>query len=181
MIKKRIAIAFLAASLFALSCNSTADKQKETTENKTTTTEVNPAEENKEPAGNTDVREAALGYCDCFNQNFKNIDPKIKNVFIKAAESKEPLMVLQTELMNIGDEAEQKRLGDEMQKFSNSREMENCTKKLEQKYKVNENDKATQQQVLNALEGNKDCEFVAALMKIGIYQAERATNNPEGQ
>ena len=90
-------------------------------------------------------------------------------------------MVLQKEIVSISDPAEQQRLGQEMQKLSGSKELESCTKKLQQKYKINENDKATQRQILNALEDNEDCKLVAALMRIGLAQAEMNANPPARQ
>jgi len=181
MIKKITTIALFATSFFAFSCASKDEKPKEKVESSTTTNETVKTEESTASAPSSDIREAANGYCECFNQNFKTVDPKIQNIFIKAAESKEPLMVLQQEMLSITDPKEQQRLGEEMQKISGSNEMEACARKLQEKYKINENDRSTQQQVLNALESNGDCKLVAALMRIGIKQAEMAPNYPPRQ
>ena len=172
MLKNIVSIAII-ASLCSVGCKSKADKPKEATE--ASMQENDAPKVAEEPvASNPEVREAAIGYCDCFNQNFKKVDPKIQAIFITAAESSDPLMVLQKEIFSITDPAEQQRLGEEMQKLWNSGEMEACAKKLEQKYRINENDRATQRQILQALEGNEECKLVAALMRIGLKQAEMA-------
>ncbi|RYZ29610.1 MAG: hypothetical protein EOO10_05770 [Chitinophagaceae bacterium] len=181
MIRKIFTAALFAASLFAFSCNSKDEKPKEKAESSTTSNETVKTEEGTVATPSGDIREAANGYCECFNQNFKTVDPKIQNIFIRAAESKEPLMVLQQEMLSITDPKEQERLGEEMQKLSGSKEMEACARNLQQKYKINENDKATQQQIASALESNGDCKLVAALMRIGLKQAEMAPNYPPRQ
>jgi hypothetical protein len=181
MIRKQTAIALVSISIAAFSCNSNADEQKEKAEAKTVTNEVSKETESTQTTGNSDVQQAAIGYCDCFNQNFKNIDPKIKTIFTNAAESNDPLLFLQKELMSINDPKEQQRIGTEMQKLSDAGEMESCARKLEEKYKIDENDKATQKQMLNALKDKEGCEFVAALMKIGIYQSEKSITSPSAQ
>ena len=86
-------------------------------------------------------------------------------------------MVLQNEILNITDPAEQQRMGEEIQKLSSSTEMEACASKIEQKFKINENDRSTQREILSALEGNENCKLVAALMRIGLTQAQMAPNN----
>ena len=92
MIKKITVAVLITASFLAVSCNSKNDTPKKEADSNTTGKEVTTTTESTEStetttAPNSEIRAAAIGYCDCFNQNFKTVDPKIQNIFISAAES----------------------------------------------------------------------------------------------
>ena len=174
--KKILLVAAAATTMLAFSCNPKDDKG--TDKEGKTLKEDNTADD--EEGGSSDIKKAAVGYCECFNNNYGDIDPKIKKMLIKAGNSDDPMTTIQQEAMKISDPEEQQKISEEMQKMSNDKDMEACAKKLNKKYGLDENDKKTQRSVMKVLQDEEDCELLAALMKIGLAQSNN-TMNSDGQ
>jgi|GEM_PF-2783896 len=171
--KKLLVVAIAATTMLAFSCNPKNDKGSD--KEKRTSKEDSTAED--EESNDSDIRKAAVGYCECFNENFSEMDPKVRKMLIKAGNSDDPLSTIQKEVMKISDPEEQQRIGEEMQKMSDDKQMEACAKKITKKYGLDENDKKTQRALMKELQGEEDCELIAALMRIGLSQQGNTTED----
>jgi hypothetical protein len=179
--KKLLTACFFAAALVAFSCNpkddNTKDKEKISKDD-----DENKGKDEDESSSGSDLKKAAAGYCDCFNESYGNIDPKLKRIIIKAGKSDDPRTTLQNEMMKIDDEEEKQKMAQQMQQFSDESAINACTKKISKKYDLNEEDPKVQKKILAELEDNGDCELVAALMQIGLKEGDgnkRKTNDEE--
>jgi hypothetical protein len=168
--KKFLVLAMAATSMLAFSCNPKNDKG---TDKEKILKDDSKAEDEDD---GSDLKKAAVGYCECFNDNFGDLDPKVKKMIIKAGNSDDPMSTLQREAAKIGDPEEQQRIGEEMQKMSTDKEMEACGKKISKKYGFDENDKKVQKRLMNYLLNEEDCEVLGALMKIGLSQSNNTTD-----
>lgn len=173
--KKLVVVAMLATSMLTFSCNSKDDKGKDKDKDETVSNDDKIDEEDN---SSSDIKKAAAGYCDCFNESLGDMDPKMKRIIVKAGESDNPVQTLQSEMMKLGDQEEQQRLSEEMQKM-NSAEMEACGKRISKKYNIDENDKAMQKKMMKQLADNGDCEVLSALMKIGLSQMDNGASDEE--
>ena len=175
--KKTFLLLLTAGSLFFAGCNSNKEKESDKEEKTSTLRNNTDEEEETVESPSSDIKKAAMGYCDCFNESMDELDPRLKRMIIKAGESPNPIQVIQTEMMKVKDPEEQQKLGQQMQNYTEGGSIENCTNKISKKYDLNDQDPKVQRQMLNALEDNEDCEILVALMKIGMKQENTTRDN----
>ena len=99
---------------------------------------------------------------------------------MKAADSDNPVMTMQNEMMKIEDEQERNQLSEDFQKWSENKEMEACSDKVKAKYDIKKEDTKTQKAVLKILDDKGDCTFLAAMLRMALKMKEGTkTNNTE--
>lgn len=176
--KKVFSIVLIMGTAFLQSCGSDDKKVAETTgyQQPTQTVveqKVNTKEERTDNIAvarhiATAEEKAVAELCNCINNAMGKVNPRVRQIFIKAGNSKEPLMTLQTELQKVTNPEEQQQIADQFMAISADPQMQNCSESTRKKFGIDDNDNAAQNRVMRAAEKNKDCEVVYALMKIGI-------------
>lgn len=123
-----------------------------------------------------DVSKAAVAYCDCINENVE-LSSKSRKMIIKASKSDNPEQALQEEVMKITDEEDQVKIGQEFQQLESGSGINECSEKIQKKYKFKEGDTKVQRKLMKELEENDDCDLVAALMRIGMAAENQSSDD----
>lgn len=166
MTKKLFFTLLTTSSLFFAACSNTKDEK--TTKDEEKTTKEDPEKDDDESEAGGDIKKASVELCECFNKHMPAVDPAMEKILMKAADSENPIMTLQSEFMKIENEAERNRLTESFDNLDKNKEMEECGDKIKAKYNFKENDKVTEKQMLMALEQNSDCPLLAAMGKMAM-------------
>ena len=176
MIKKLFFVLMTAGTLVAVSCSDTKDK-KTGKEEKIEKADDKTVKDDDVDDSTGDIKKASVELCDCFNKYMTGIDPTMEKILIKAANSDNPINTMQTEFMKIENEAERNRISQSFEGMDKNKEMEACGDKIKAKYNLKEKDKATEKQILMALEENNDCPLLAAMGKMALKMEARVRTN----
>jgi len=179
MMKKLFFVLMTAGALVIVSCSDTKDKK--TGKEEKIEKEDNSKVEEENSDDNADMRNAATAICDCFNENVAEVNPRMKKIIMKAADSDNPGMTIQTEMMKIEDEQERNQLAEEFQKWGENKEMEACSEKVQAKYDIKKNDDKTQKAMLRILEEKGDCTFLTAMLKMALKMQDGTKTNVTGE
>lgn len=118
-----------------------------------------------------DIKKAAAAACECMSSWEGDLSRDAKQVLIRASESSNPIQALQREILAIDDPEAKQEVAQElagMQDKEKARELQDCTDRVDRKYKINSTSKSVQRQLISALEEESGCEVTTAFMKIGI-------------
>jgi O6-methylguanine-DNA--protein-cysteine methyltransferase len=161
--------ALLAFSVLTFSaCSDTKDKTKDKDKQEETDEDDKKGKDSDDEESDADYKKAAVAYCECFNDGMENVNATLKKIIIKASKTDDPQQTMKEEMMGIEDAEEKQAVVTDAQKLNDMGDVEACTKKIDKKYGVKENDKKAQKKILQALEEESDCKVVAALMRIAL-------------
>ena len=180
MTKRLFFTLMTAGSLFFAACSDTKDKTKDEDEDKIEKAD-DKKEDEEDSEDNADLRKGANAICDCFNENVSEVNPQMKKIIMKAANSDNPAMTMQNEMMKIEDVQERNQLGEEFQQWGENKEMEACSDKVKTKYDIKDDDTKTQKAVLKILEEKGDCEFLAAMLRMAMKMKANTPANDRGE
>lgn len=175
----------LAGAISTLGCNPNHNQSSGQTGATDTVTENNSALNTTEqptvaqPAIQPRDKEAqaTAELCACVNSFLADMSPKVRQVIINASKSSTPLQTLSNELQQVQGAAEQERLIRELEKFESNSQLQRCSESIKEKYKLDENNEASRDKVLQAAREDKDCEVLYALMTIGLEQEKNARSS----
>ncbi len=173
-----IIILFVSLSILVSGCSSNDRKTEETRKE---TTEETPSETREEQKGTAEPGFKSSGVaadiCDCLGDIDRGLSQKAKNIFTRSMESKDPESTVEKELEKLSA-GEKTRVSREIQEFSARIEGEDspfnaCMEKMDKKYPNFGDDEKQATEVVKAMDKEKDCAFVAGMLRAFLNEANQ--------
>jgi len=170
--KKTLSFFIVMASL-AMACNS--DSKSLDKEDDESTTERSSKKKNPMDAMAADI-------CDCMTPLTRSLSKDARRVFEKALKSDDPETTTREEISKL-DEEEQTNVAAEIEVVASAFQKEDsqvnaCMNKVSKKYKDEPDDpKKAMKQLIDAMEGEDDCELGALIFKAYMAKGMNETEN----
>ena len=123
-------------------------------------------------ANESDYNNVAQDICQCSSGYTSTISENYKKTIIDAAKNNKGLDEVMKEMMQTEDSTVANlMIVDALQAAGLGIKLDSCINSLDSKYaylKTKENEKEVQEKMMNALMQQKDCEFLAAFMKLAL-------------
>ena len=119
-------------------------------------------------SGGSDA-EIATDMCGCFNMLKDSLPPAAMGVFEKAAVAENPKEAFGKEIQKLDPEAAQKVTAALMATAKTGSPINDCLKKLDEKYKSpSNNEQEVAKKMIEALKDKKGCDIMLALMRMNL-------------